>query len=234
MFVFLRSIIYLLLSPQKHTRQVFEWCFFQISRHVDQCQGITVQENDVYWNDRNRPYSSSQSSHHPQEVLLAQFSLYVHKGGLKPDSFHFYFIIDSVTLSVSVPTWGQCIPANRTHRPDVRPMLGRRRRRRAAIGPTSGRCVVFAGIWLCDIKTTEKYYWLCVFITDISLLPSPNEVMFWSCRCVCLYVCPSVGPQAGLLTKYWSDLYETFSRCAAGGLLYISGCFVHRMDITVN
>ena len=30
---------------------------------------------------------SSQSSHHPQEVLLAQFSLYVHKGGLKPDSF---------------------------------------------------------------------------------------------------------------------------------------------------
>ena len=29
------------------------------------------------------------SSHNPQEVLLAQFSLYVHKGGLKPDSFHF-------------------------------------------------------------------------------------------------------------------------------------------------
>ena len=28
---------------------------------------------------------SSQSSHHPQE-----FSLYVHKGGLKPDSFHFF------------------------------------------------------------------------------------------------------------------------------------------------
>ena len=35
---------------------------------------------------------SSQSSHHPQEVLLAQFSLYVHKGGLKPDSFHFLFL----------------------------------------------------------------------------------------------------------------------------------------------
>ena len=31
---------------------------------------------------------SSQSSHHSQEVLLAQFSLYVHKSGLKPDSFH--------------------------------------------------------------------------------------------------------------------------------------------------
>ena len=33
---------------------------------------------------------SSQSSHHPQEVLLAQFSLYVLKGGLKPDSFFLY------------------------------------------------------------------------------------------------------------------------------------------------
>ena len=33
---------------------------------------------------------SSQSSHHPQEVLLAQFSLYVHKGGLKPDSFYLF------------------------------------------------------------------------------------------------------------------------------------------------
>ena len=32
---------------------------------------------------------SSQSSHHPQDVLLAQFCLYVHTGGLKPDSFHF-------------------------------------------------------------------------------------------------------------------------------------------------
>ena len=36
---------------------------------------------------------SSHSSHHPQEVLLAQFSLYVHKGGLKPDSFHLYVCV---------------------------------------------------------------------------------------------------------------------------------------------
>ena len=34
----------------------------------------------------------SQSSHYPQEVLLAQFSLYVHKSGLKPDSFNFHNI----------------------------------------------------------------------------------------------------------------------------------------------
>ena len=37
---------------------------------------------------------SSQSSHHPQEVPLAHFSLYVHKGGLKPDSF--VFITDDI------------------------------------------------------------------------------------------------------------------------------------------
>ena len=36
---------------------------------------------------------SSHSSHHPREVLLAQFSLYVHKGGLKPHSFHFMPIV---------------------------------------------------------------------------------------------------------------------------------------------
>ena len=44
---------------------------------------------------------SFQSSHHPQEVLLAQFSLYVHKGGLKPDSFHFIFAAEPrLTLAI--------------------------------------------------------------------------------------------------------------------------------------
>ena len=41
---------------------------------------------------------SSQSSHHPQEVLLAQFSLYVLKGGLKPDSFHFLLVKSDIWL----------------------------------------------------------------------------------------------------------------------------------------
>ena len=36
-------------------------------------------------------------------------------------------------------------PANTTHRPNVWPMLGRRRRRWANIGQTLGLCVVFAG-----------------------------------------------------------------------------------------
>ena len=41
---------------------------------------------------------SSHSSHHPQEVLLAQFSLYVHKSGLKLDSFHFIFKLCCVVV----------------------------------------------------------------------------------------------------------------------------------------
>ena len=45
---------------------------------------------------------SSQSSHHPQEVLLAQFSLYVHKGGLKPDSFHFHFAVGDISFWLNV------------------------------------------------------------------------------------------------------------------------------------
>ena len=31
---------------------------------------------------------SSHSSHHPQEVLLAKFSIYVHKGGIQFHSFY--------------------------------------------------------------------------------------------------------------------------------------------------
>ena len=46
---------------------------------------------------------SSQSSHHPQEVLLAQFSLYVHKGGLKPDSFHFIYPLRKLIKSFGFP-----------------------------------------------------------------------------------------------------------------------------------
>ena len=69
---------------------------------------------------------SSQSSHHTQEVLLAQFSLYVHKGGLKPDSFH--LLAPKRSIIVKLPLWprgslhsrilkrvsrGQCYPVTR-------------------------------------------------------------------------------------------------------------------------
>ena len=42
---------------------------------------------------------SSQSSHHPQEVHQAQFSLYVHKSGLKPDPFHFIFTLKYLCIN---------------------------------------------------------------------------------------------------------------------------------------
>ena len=53
------------------------------------------------------------SSHHPQEVLLAQFSLYVHKSGLKPDSFHFFYEEIAVRISRSTPTLNQPMQAFR-------------------------------------------------------------------------------------------------------------------------
>ena len=52
---------------------------------------------------------SSQSSHHPQEVLLAQFSLYVHKGGLKPDSFHFWFLLGCLYVGAASVLIGLCL-----------------------------------------------------------------------------------------------------------------------------
>ena len=45
---------------------------------------------------------SSQSSHHPQEVILAQFSLYVHKGGLKPVSFLFQCFVFAGRVSTAL------------------------------------------------------------------------------------------------------------------------------------
>ena len=35
----------------------------------------------------------SHSSHYPQDILHTQFSLYVHKGGLRPRSFYFQWLM---------------------------------------------------------------------------------------------------------------------------------------------
>ena len=92
---------------------------------------------------------SSQSSHHPQEVLLAQFSLYVHKSGLKPDSFHFFYFKSDLSSSPRFPhgtdTW-RCptcssdvitnLPANTRCSPEVGSMLCQRRRRWTGIEMT--------------------------------------------------------------------------------------------------
>ena len=48
----------------------------------------SLRDREVAFSATDRQGSrtvSSQTSHHPQEVLLDQFGLYVHKGGLKPD-----------------------------------------------------------------------------------------------------------------------------------------------------
>ena len=65
---------------------------------------LLTRKDYILWDLRDREGASSASdrqvsnfescvwravpSHHPQEVLHAQFSLYVHEGGLKPHSFH--------------------------------------------------------------------------------------------------------------------------------------------------
>ena len=65
---------------------------------------------------------SSQSSHHPQEVLLAQFSLYVPKGGLKPDSFHFFMSLRGAHIgSMSCACWGS---ANTMYCPNIGATFG--------------------------------------------------------------------------------------------------------------
>ena len=89
----------------------------------------SLRDREVAWSASDRQGSnfescvwrtvSSQSSHHLQEVLLAQFSLYVHKGGLKPDSFHFIF---SVT-----DTCDPTKPNNTIDGPNVVLMLGHHR-----------------------------------------------------------------------------------------------------------
>ena len=58
---------------------------------------------------------SSHSSHHPQEVLLAQFSLYVHKSGLKPDSFFFMNWLDEPLMNVLECSCGQRSSLDKFH-----------------------------------------------------------------------------------------------------------------------
>ena len=149
---------------------------------------------------------SSQSSHHPQEVLLAQFSLYVHKGGLKPDSFHFIFeselghslsgssnILWTCTLNLYVEA--QCLDSVGDGGPHW-----------STTGPMSHNLIIFT--WRCvslpdpQIQVGENYSFLfnlrsnlcksyCVnkhFVPNISYLimplpaPHPRARRARSCR----------------------------------------------------
>ena len=66
------------------------WRNFQIYIHF-----IFWNIHSIFW----KKAVSSHSSHHPQNVLLAQFSLYVHKGVLKPDSSHRLEANPNLTIS---------------------------------------------------------------------------------------------------------------------------------------
>ena len=93
---------------------------------------------------------SSQSSHHPQEVLLAQFSLYVHKGGLKPDSFHFISLCQSLRNCngklFESSRFHFHFPANTKHLYNICTKLDQRRRRWADVVQMLYKCFVFAGL----------------------------------------------------------------------------------------
>ena len=86
---------------------------------------------------------SSQSSHHPQEVLLAQFSLYVHKSGLKPDSFHFHFIYPLTTGCRAEWAMVKLLTANTKYSANPGSALGQRRRRWANVEQTSAKHIFF-------------------------------------------------------------------------------------------
>ena len=58
-------------------------CDREVACSASDCQGSNFES--CVWRA-----VSSHSTYHPQEVLLAQFTLYVHKGGLKPHLFHFF------------------------------------------------------------------------------------------------------------------------------------------------
>ena len=70
-------------------RNIVQTVYMRLNPYKASLQGLNFES--CVW----KPVSFH-SSHHPQEVLLAQFSLYVHKSGLKPDSFNLIFLTKSV------------------------------------------------------------------------------------------------------------------------------------------
>ena len=55
-------------------------------------------------------------SHHPQDVSLAQFSLHVHKGDLKPHSFYFYTFLNFSCIALSEIIWKEILfPHNKLY-----------------------------------------------------------------------------------------------------------------------
>ena len=98
---------------------------------------------------------SSQSSHHPQEVLLAQFSLYVHKGGLKPDSFHFLPQLRVIIVLRPHKSYVH-IPANTKHVYNFCTTSVQRLRRWSNIVLMLHKCFVFTGMIISHMNTATN------------------------------------------------------------------------------
>ena len=60
----------------------------QVSKKQHVSSPITREDSILWGASLTGRAVSSRLSHHPREVLLAQFSIHVHKSGLKPHSFH--------------------------------------------------------------------------------------------------------------------------------------------------
>ena len=70
-----------MLLPRPLVKLVGSLCDWEVACSTSDHTGLNLES----WVWRT---VSSNSSHHPQKVILTQFSLYVHKSGLKPDLFH--------------------------------------------------------------------------------------------------------------------------------------------------
>ena len=71
----------------------------QVSKKQNVSSSLT-RKDSILWDFESCVWRavSSHLSHHPQDLLLAQFSLYVRKGGLKPHSF--YFLLSSLSSHI--------------------------------------------------------------------------------------------------------------------------------------
>ena len=99
-----RQNVYLLHYMYSRTCRIYftkisgNWCFVMkmsssIKTNVSVACSVSDRQDSNFESFVWRAVSS-RSSHHPQEAPLAQFGLYVHKGGLKPHSVFFISILN--------------------------------------------------------------------------------------------------------------------------------------------
>ena len=112
---------------------------------------------------------SSQSSHHRQDVLRAQFSLYVHEGGLKPDSFHFLSV--HTFHHTHILWFGLGYPWMKAHKPLCQTMnLYVANKFIPATPPLLRNCVI------CVRYLTVSMKWPQTYCLRLALFPFNREV----------------------------------------------------------